>query len=290
MDREFDRSAEDLGNVVGLEHVNTTVPDPLPAIRFYLGALGLTRDPYLMVELENRWINVGRSQFHLPAKSPQVLRGHTGLVLPDREALLRRLARAKEFLGNTAYKYTEHDAYVEAISPWGNVIRCYAPDEKRFGRVQLGMPYVEFTVPPKTADGIARFYEQVVKAPSKVEDDREGRVARVMVGAGQELLFRETDKPLAEYDGHHIQIYLADFSGPHAWLQKRGLITQESDQHQYRFQDIVDPESGKVLFTIEHEMRSLRHPLYGRPLVNRNAEQSNRNYAPGYDAAQPLRC
>ena len=28
MAREYDRSAEDLGNVVALEHANTTVPDP----------------------------------------------------------------------------------------------------------------------------------------------------------------------------------------------------------------------------------------------------------------------
>ena len=287
MKREFDRSAEDLGNVVGLEHVNTTVPDQTLATVFYLGGLGLTRDPYLMVELDNMWVNVGRSQFHLPAKSPQVLRGHAGIVLPDREALLRRLARVKEKLSGTAFKYTEHDDYVEAVSPWGNRIRCHAPDEKRFGRMQLGMPYVEFTVPVGTADGIARFYEQVIKTPAKVEENGEGRCARVMVGKGQDLLFRETDKPLAEYDGHHIQIYIADFSGPYKWLLQRGLVSEESDQHQYRFKDIVDPDSGKPLFTIEHEIRSLRHPLYARPLVNRNPEQSNRNYAPGYDAAQP---
>ena len=289
MKREFDRNVEDLGNAVGLEHVNTTVPDQTLATRFYLGGLGLTRDPYIMVELENMWINVGRSQFHLPASKPQVLRGHTAIVLPDREALLRRLAKAKPHLEGTAFKYREESGYVETVSPWGNVIRCYAPDESRFGKVQLGMPYVELTVPPKTADGIARFYDQVIKAPSSVADEREGRTARVMVGAGQELVFRETDAKIAEYDGHHIQIYLADFSGPYRWLLERGLVTEESDQHQYRFKDIVDVESGKPLFTLEHEIRSMRHPLYARPLVNRNPEQTNRDYVPGYDAAQPMR-
>jgi hypothetical protein len=33
-------------------------------------------------------------------------------------------------------------------------------------------------------------------------------------------------------------------------------------------------------------VRSMRHPLFARPLVNRNPEQSNVRYAPGYDAAQ----
>jgi hypothetical protein len=65
---------------------------------------------------------------------------------------------------------------------------------------------------------------------------------------------------------------------------EKGLISEESDQHQFRFQDITDTDSGKVLFTIEHEVRSMRHPLYARKLVNRNPAQTNMNYLPGADA------
>jgi hypothetical protein len=231
------------------------------------------------------WINVGRSQFHLPTQPPQVLRGHTAIVVPDREALLRRLAAVKPQLASTRFGFMECEAYVEATCPWGNRIRCHAPDEARFGRVVLGMPYVEFTVPPGAAAGIARFYEAAIRAPAAVEEDAEGRYARVSVGIGQDLLFRETDRALADYDGHHIQIYVNDFSGPHDWLALRNLVTEESDQHQYRFRDLVDPEGGAKLFTLEHEVRSLKHPLYARPLVNRNPAQSNRGYAPGHDAA-----
>jgi hypothetical protein len=146
------------------------------------------------------------------------------------------------------------------------------------------MAYVEFDVPQGVADGIARFYNQAIRAPAKVVDDPAGRAARVMVGHNQYLVFRETSKPIPEYDGHHLQIYIADFSGPHRWLKAKGLITEESDQYQYRFKDIVDPDSGKFLYTIEHEVRSITHPLYARPLVNRNPVQTNRNYRPGYDA------
>ncbi len=147
------------------------------------------------------------------------------------------------------------------------------------------MPYVEFDVPRSTAEGIARFYREILDAPGAVGEDEHGRHARVSVGAGQDLVYRESDGPLAGYDGHHIQIYIHDFSGPHRRLAERGLITEESDQHQYRFEQIVDPASGKALFTIEHEVRSSRHPLYNRPLVNRNPEQTNTNYAPGHDGA-----
>ena len=59
------------------------------------------------------------------------------------------------------------------------------------------------------------------------------------------MIYRETNAELPEYDGHHIQITLADFSGPHKKLVERGLITEESDQHQYRFVDIVDVDTNK---------------------------------------------
>lgn len=285
MTAAYDRRAEDLGNCIALEHVNTTVPDQRPATLFYVSGLGLTRDPYIQTGLGNMWINVGRSQFHLPANNPQVVRGHTGVVMPGREPLLARLSAVKAQLANTRFNFAEHDGYVEATCPWGNVIRCYEPDAQRFGRVRLGIPYVEFNVPVDAAAPIAAFYRTVLKTGAEVEADAQGRFARVAVGDNQHLVFRETDKPQAEYDGHHVQIYVADFSGPHSWLLDKGLITEESDQHQYRFKDIVDPESGRRLYTLEHEVRSLKHPLYARPLVNRNPAQTNRDYAPGYDAA-----
>jgi hypothetical protein len=108
------------------------------------------------------------------------------------------------------------------------------------------------------------------------------------VGNHQELVFRETADPIPDYDGHHMQIYISDFSGPHKWLRERGLVTEESNWYQYRFQDIVDPDSGRVLFTIEHEVRSLRSPLYLRPLVNRNPAQRQPTYERGRDAFVPV--
>ena len=81
-----------------------------------------------------------------------------------------------------------------------------------------------------------------------------------------------------------MQIYVVDFSGPHRRLKERGLVNREDNQYQYRFRDIVDLDSGQHLFTIEHEVRSLTHPMYLRPLVNRNPAQTTRNFAAGYEA------
>ena len=134
MEKRFDRSTEDVGNVVWLEHVNTRIPDQRLATLFYMSGLGLTRDPYLMTGVDNMWANVGRSQFHLPTGKPQVLRGVTGLVLPDRAALLQRLAAVREPLKDTLFAFHEHNDYVEAVSPWGNRIRCHEPSP-RYGRI-----------------------------------------------------------------------------------------------------------------------------------------------------------
>ena len=95
MQQQFDRAAEDLGNSIHFEHVNVTVPDQRLATLFYVAGLGLTRDPYLMVSDTNMWVNVGKSQFHLPDGAAQVLRGHTGIVIAGREALLDSWRRSR---------------------------------------------------------------------------------------------------------------------------------------------------------------------------------------------------
>ena len=108
------------------------------------------------------------------------------------------------------------------------------------------------------------------------------------MGAWQTLVFTETSAELPPYDGHHIQIYVADFSGPHRRLQDLGLVSEESNQYQFRFLDIVDTKTNARCFRLEHEVRSMTHPLFGRPLVNRNPEQSVRSYRQGCDAFSAL--
>ncbi|HSF21751.1 MAG TPA: glyoxalase/bleomycin resistance/dioxygenase family protein [Burkholderiales bacterium] len=279
----YDRTHQDLGNIVLLEHVNVTIPDQRLATIFYVSGLGLTRDPYLMTGLDNMWVNVGRSQFHLPSRGVQVLRGRVGIVLPDLASLERRLHDVAPFLAETRFSWQRREGFIEATCPWGNRFRCHAPAPE-FGETELAIAYVELDVPAGSAPGIARFYREVFGAHSALDGGPGGEAAVVSTGATQQLRFRETALPLPEYDGHHVQVYVTDFSGPHRRLLERGLVTEESSEHQYRFRDIVDPASGKRLFMLEHEVRSLTHPLYARPLVNRNPAQSNRDYVRGHDA------
>jgi hypothetical protein len=283
MSPDYDRARQDLGNIILLEHVNVTIPDQRLATIFYVSGLGLTRDPYLMTGIDNMWVNVGRSQFHLPSRGTQVLRGLCGIVLPDLAALERRLQSVAPLLAETRFAWEKRDGFIEAKCPWGNRYRCHA-SAPEFGEAELAIAYVQLDVPAGTAPGIARFYREVLGAHAAMDNSPAGATAVVSTGATQRLRFRETTRPLPEYDGHHVQVYIADFSGPHRRLLERGLVTEESSEHQYRFREIVDAASGKRLFTLEHEVRSLTHPLYARPLVNRNPAQSNREYVRGHDA------
>jgi len=286
MDAKLDRSGEDVGNICKLEHVNVTIPDQQWATLYYVAGLGLTRDPYIMVSTNNMWINVGRSQFHLPTGKPQNVRGCTGIVVPDRASLMDRLHGVKKLLDGSRFDYREGNSFVDTCSPWGDRIRVHFPDVERFGRIRLGMPYMEFDVPPDTAKGIARFYREIMGAPATVEENGHGPAAHVEVGSDQELIFRETDRPIPPYDGHHMQIYLTDFTGPYKKLGALDLVTMENGQYEYRFIDIVDLDTRKVLFKVEHEVRSSTHPLFGRHLVNRNPAQTNTAYMPGHDGTE----
>lgn len=275
----FDRRVEDVGNILAFEHVNVTIPDQRLATIFYVMGMGFTRDPYMHVGVDNMWINVGYQQFHLPTRGPQVLRGHVGVVVPDRDALLERLGAVGERLKETRFSYAADDDCLRVTCPWGNELRCRTP-HPRYGDMTLGIPYVEFGVKRGVARGIGCFYERAFGVRSALADG--GDAVAIPVGRNQQIVFRERDGE-APYDGHHIAIYIADFSGPHRFLKERGLVTEESDQHQYRFRTIVDPESGTPLFEIEHEVRSVRHPMWGRTFVNRNPAQTQRNYQRGRD-------
>ena len=279
----YDRAREDVSNIVHLEHVNVTQPDQRLATLFYVSGLGFTRDPFLMVGLENMWINIGRSQMHLPTNLPQRIRGTIGLVVPDLTLLKQRLGRVAVALEGTAFTFADRGAFVDVTCPWGNRFRCHAPAAE-FGDTELAMPYVEFDAPDGSAEGIALFYADIMGATTEIVSREGARIASVSAGREQHLFFRETAQQLPAYDGHHVQIYIADFSGPYRRLLERDLITLDADAHEWRFRNIVDPHTNQTLFTVEHEVRSLKHPLYGRPLVNRNPAQTNRPYARGQDA------
>lgn len=283
-----DYTEEDVGNIVSLEHVNIQVPDQVIATLFYVVGLGLTRDPYLNVGLGNMWANVGEQQFHLPTRAAQTISGYLDLVMPDLQALRKRLSSVQTSLKDTQFSWFDNDDHVAVTCPWGNRFRCYESGPA-FGEMAQGLAAVEFTVPEGTAAAIAGFYRNVLEAPADVETDSAHAVAHIKIGRNQSLCFRESKESIAPYDGHHIAIYVANFSRAYHFLKSRHLISEDVRNHQFRFQSIIEPDSGRSVFLLEHEVRSLHHPMFNRHFVNRDPAQSQRNYRRGRDAFIPFR-
>ncbi len=286
---KYDRATQDVGNIVHLEHYNCCIDDQRLAVLFYVVGLGATRDPYIFPGMENIWLNFGRTQVHMPSRAvppkTERLRGTAGFVVPSLDDLAKRLEHAGKEMKRviperkTHFEWQEKDGVIEATDPWGTRVRCHAPSPE-YGPIDLGLAYVDFDVPPGTVEGIARFYNEVMEAPATASKGR----AVVRIGRHQKLMFTETEAKQPDYDGHHIQIYIADFSKPYRWLLERGLVTMETDEAEWRFQWIVDPKDGRKLFQIEHETRSMKHRLFNRPLVNRNHGITNMTYVAGSDA------
>jgi hypothetical protein len=255
--------AADIGSLVFLEHVNLRVPDHGPATAFFIEGLGLTRDPYRMVGTRNMWVNVGLQQFHLPLGDPAPWPGEIGLVVPDLEEAERSLRRVAPTLHGSAFRMEREDGTLLAVSPWGHRIRVLP---RGAGRLPQALAYVEFWVPPGTARGIGVFYEQVLDSPVA---PRGGDLVEVTAGPGQVLRFQERPDAGVVPNTSHVAVYLARYRRIYADLERRGLLMQPDRDEQFRFCDIVDPGTGRRLYRFEHEVRSLHHPSYRRPLVNR---------------------
>lgn len=165
-----------------------------------------------------------------------------------------------------------------------------------------GMDYIEFFVyvtnedAGKTVEKIALFYDFFFDAPTSLVNDGRSDIAIIGFGkiddngrAEQSLLFREVvvDDPqqfqAVDSDdlgtGHHIAIYVGncdeDFEvaasncvdGGLLWVnpqfEDRVLdVDSAMECKQFRFKNIVDIETGETLYVLEHEIRSISHPLF----------------------------
>ena len=248
--------------------------------------LGLTRDPYIMVADNNMWINVGRSQFHLPTGKPQVLRGHTGLVIEGRAALLDRLAAVRPKLAGTKFDFREHNDYVEAICPWGNRYRCL-----RARRGALRPHRARHALCRVRRAGRQRRRHRGVlprdgryagrRGQRRRHGPRASRSARTSICSSA----RPTGRCRTS-TGITSQIYVVEFlrpARPAAGAQSRQPggqpVPVPLPRHRRSRQRAArcSPSSTRCAAST--------HPMFLRPLVNRNPSQTNRNYAAGYEQA-----
>jgi hypothetical protein len=94
--------------------------------------------------------------------------------------------------------------------------------------------------------------------------------ATVNVGPHQAFLFAEQrGAETAPRTNNHVAVYLTRYWETYDTLGARGLVMEPHGMEQFRFSDIVEPDTGELLFRFEHEMRSVYHPDFRKPLVNR---------------------
>jgi len=151
------------------------------------------------------------------------------------------------------------------------------PGERSEG---LGIRYVEYFAPKNSLKGIMDTYERVLGAKI-VKFDNEKKM-EVLIGSesnGQFLRFVEKDN-VDPYHGDHLAIYVNDFISMYqraknlqvggdvisivwnnpCFSMKYDTLEEVERLNEFRFKDFVDLETGEVVYQLEHEIRSLKHP------------------------------
>ena len=263
--------------IAAMEHINVTVPDQALAALFYVSAMGFTRDPYLDFDDWNMWINAGREQFHTPKGAPQVFRGEIGIRVPSLDDLERRLERLGGRFDGTEFGFdidlNRDGGEIRVTCPWGNRFVCR---QASAGEYPMAIEKLSIAVPTDSTRAIANAYESLIGT----EVERQAARLRVPTGPSQWLEYVESDTPPADYDGHHIAIYIENYAEARQRVLDAGLLSAEREPHEFRFVEFREADTGEAVWALEHEVRSTRHPMFGRELANRNPANTLFNYQP----------
>jgi len=280
---------QELNNIVLLEHINLEITDQSLASDFYFETLGLTRDPYTRTGSRNIWCNIGYQQIHMPTSTKaNIFRGVIGLLEPSLDKLLIRLNEFAGKFSKTKFQFTkvknESNSYIEIICPYGNIFQVYEPSPTIHFRGDLGILYVEIVCEKDKSLPIGAFYEYYVLSKYEVITRSGQKAISIKAGPYQRIIYREKadNENMMEDDGHHIAIYIVHFASTYQKLKNDNLIynstkfqdTTETLEdalkyYQFRIKNIIDINTKQVIHTLEHEVRSLYHPNYMRPLINR---------------------
>jgi hypothetical protein len=258
------------GTFVHFEHVNYRVPEHRLAHLYFCAHLGFTRDPTRMVGIDNMWVNAGRNQFHLPIGPATPFHGEVGVIVPDLDEVERRFAADRPRYEGSRFSCSREGETLRTTTPWGHPLRVH-PAGMLPNRFPQAIGYVEFWVAPGTAAGIAAFYSEAIGCPAEVVPVEGAPTAQVAAGPGTAFRFVEKPGGGAVPHSNHVAVYLTHYHAVYEKLSRLGCVTEDDRDEQFRFHDMKDPRTGKLLYSFEHEMRSLHHPDFGKPLINRVA-------------------
>ena len=275
------RSKFKMRTIAAMEHVNLTIPDQALGALFYVSTMGFTRDPYLDFDDWNMWINVGREQFHTPKGEAQMFRGEIGIRVPGLDGLERRLARLAGRFEGTEFNFARDGATMRVTCPWGNRFTCR---EALPNEYPLAIEELIMQVPEASLGAIAGTYETLLE--TSVE--RQGTGVTVPTGPSQRLRFIVGNESPAAYDGHHIAIYIENYGEARQRAVDAGVLSAEREPHEFRFIEFRDARTGEAAWALEHEVRSTKHPMFGRDLVNRNPANTLFHYQRGSETLVSL--
>ena len=268
----FEVTSPEIGRMLHMDHVNFETPDHEMATIFYMNGLGFTRDPYRRADEQNLGVNVGRQQFHLPKRGEYTppFYGIVGLVVPDIGGIKQRFEVLNDLgkFEGTPYGWLEEGNSVLMTSPFGYRLRLHSYGTLEFTK-PLGIAYVEVPAPLGKAARIGKFYEKIVGAPVQISTVGDTEAAIILAGPHQEIKFIERE--LDDYDTYtmHISYHVTHYNELRETLKEHGSLMGLGEGEAFFFDKIFDPDTGELLMTLQNEVRSLYHPDFMRPLINR---------------------
>ena len=116
---------------------------------------------------------------------------------------------------------------------------------------------------------IGKFYEKIVGAPVQISELGGTEAAIISAGPHQEIKFVE--RALDDYDTYtmHISYHVTHYNQLRQTLKEHGSLMGLGQGESFFFNKIFDPDTGELLMTLQNEVRSLYHPDFMRPLINR---------------------
>ena len=268
----FGAVSPEIGRMLHMDHVNFETPDHEMATIFYMNGLGFTRDPYRRADEQNLGVNVGRQQFHLPKRAERTppFFGTVGLVVPDIDGIKRRFALLDDLgkFEGTPYDWVEEGDTVLITSPFGYRLRLHPHGTIQFSK-PLGITYVEVPTPLGKAEGVGRFYQNIVGA--LVQFSKEGGTDAAIITAGPHQEIKFIERELENYDTYsmHISYHVTHYNELRQKLNEQGSLMGLGEGEAFFFNKIFDPDTGEILMTVQNEVRSVYHPDFMRPLINR---------------------
>ena len=121
-----------------------------------------------------------------------------------------------------------------------NEVPIYAEPPNPFLR-PLGIAYVDVSIPPGTAEGIAKFYSQIARAPVEVLNAEEGKTAVISAGPFQQIRFVERE--LADYSTHsmHISYHVTNYNELRESVAAHGSLMGSGHGEVFFFDKLFDP-------------------------------------------------